>query len=144
MQLDMMTIFIIKSIEMILTVKCEYCKTELKLDKSYSTRPDLISDLGEYFPLNCSSCGIGKEYHANDVSASESVWENSLGTIIGVLVVFLTTVFIWNQGFITNIGLIVGGGIIAASNMSRLTSNTKAFNSYKITRIPKGNEERRQ
>jgi len=105
--------------------------------QSFLTRPDLVAEFGEYFNLNCSECGSNKEYHANDVVAKNSLSGSILGSAIGIVIIVLTTLFAWNQGYITNIGLILGGGIIAASNGKNLTSNSNAFNSYKIVRDPK-------
>ena len=62
-----------------LYVKCQSCKSDFKLDKSYNTRPDLIAELDEYFQLNCTDCGSTKEYHANDVVAKDSVSGNLIG-----------------------------------------------------------------
>ncbi len=119
-----------------LYANCTACGTPIKLNTTYLTRPDLIAERGEYFNLNCQECGNTKEYHANDVEAKDSFSGSIIGTIIGILIMALTTLFIWNEGFITNLGLILGSGLILASNASKLTSNTNAFNSYKITRNP--------
>ena len=114
--------------------KCPSCKAEFNLKKTYLTRPDLVADLGEYFNLECTECGSKKEYHANDVKAKDSFSGNLLGKLVGIVIIILTTLFLWNQGVISNIGFIVGGGIIAASNLSTFTSNTNAFNKYRIPR----------
>ena len=119
-----------------LYARCRSCKTDFKLEKSYLTRPDLIADLGEYFNLNCSDCGNTKEYHANDIEAKEAFSGSLIGTVIGIAILVIATLFAWFQGYISTIGFALGGVIIAASNMSKLTSNTKAFNSYKISRNP--------
>lgn len=120
-----------------LFAKCRSCKKEFKLDKTYRDRPDLIADLGEYFNLGCKECGKRAEFHANDITAKESFSINLIGTTFGIGVIVLTTIFAWNQGFITNIGFIFGVGIIAASNGSMLTSNVNGFNKYRVTRNPK-------
>ena len=65
-------------------------------------------------------------------SAAKVIGTNLIGTIIGLGIIGAVSIFAWNQGFITNIGLIVGAGIIVASNASLATSNTRAFNKYKI------------
>ena len=122
-----------------LYTKCTSCKSDFNLTKTYNTRPDLIADKGEYFNLNCSKCGTANEYHANDIKAKESYFTNFLGTILGLLVILITTKLMWNQGIISNVGLIIGGSIIAASNYSSLTSNVNAFNRYRATRVPKQN-----
>lgn len=120
-----------------LYAKCRSCKADFSLSKNFRSRPDLIADFGEYFNLQCTECGGIAEYHANDIAARDSVGGAFVGTLIGTVIMVLTTMFVWNQGFITNIGLIIGGGIIAASNINTVTSNAKAFNKYKIRRNPK-------
>jgi len=107
------------------------------LDNKAHSRPDLIHDLGEYFNLKCPSCLKTSEYHANDVVAEESYSLNFIGSLVGVFIIASTTLFAWNQGIITNVGIILGGGIIAASNFSSLTSNANAFNSYRVSRTPR-------
>jgi len=117
-----------------LQVKCTKCRENFNLKKTYSNRPDLIDALGEYFNLKCDSCSQTSEFHANDVTAVESISVNIFGSVAGVFIIIATTLFFWNKGYITNIGLILGGGLIAASNVSSLTSNKNAFNKYKIKR----------
>jgi len=120
-----------------LYMECQSCKKYFKLKKSFITRPDLIAELGEYFSLQCEDCLSLTEYHANDVEARDAISGNLLGTVIGATLMIRTTFFIWNQGFVTILGLLIGGGIIAASNLSMLNCNTQAFNSYKVRRNPK-------
>ena len=120
-----------------LEVKCPDCKKEFYLKKKYNTRPDLVSEIGEYFRIECTHCYTSNEFHANDVKAVESLAGSVIGTVVGIIVIAFVTLLFWNQGFVTNLGLILGGGIIIASNYSTYTSNTKAFNSYRIKRNPK-------
>lgn len=120
-----------------LKLRCTSCKTDFDLKHKANSRPDLEDKLGEYFRENCTHCGTSKEYHVNDVKAYDKLGMSFVGTLIGLGVIALVTVLFWNRGFITNVGLILGGGIIAASNMSTLTSNSTAFNKYTITRTPK-------
>ena len=91
-----------------LYANCSSCQTDIKLEKSYLTRPDLIAAKGEYFNLNCSECGNTKEYHANDIVAKDVFTGNTIGTILGVIILVGTTLLMWNMGFITNLGLILG------------------------------------
>ena len=117
-----------------LTVKCPNCDEVFPLKKTYSTRPDLIYEMGEYFHLSCSHCLSNREYHANDVKAEEVLSVNIIGSAIGISIIILVTLFAFDQGVITNAGLILGGGIVAASNYSVFTSNVTAFNKYKVQR----------
>jgi len=122
-----------------LKVKCLNCNEPFALAKSYTTRPDLIYDLGEYFRLTCIHCVSSKEYHANDVQAEETFSVNLIGSAVGVAIIIIITLFIWDEGFITNAGLIIGGGIIAASNYSVFTYNVTASNKYKVSRTRRDN-----
>jgi len=120
-----------------LYANCKNCKKDFALKNSFNTRPDLVDKLGEYFPLQCTHCISTKEYHANDINAHDGIGLKYAGTALGLGIIVLFTLFIWGQGFITNIGLILGGGVIAASQLSSSSSTTHAFNRYKITRNPK-------
>ena len=117
-----------------LIVKCQNCRESFALKKNYKTRPDLIQDMGEYFTLDCTHCLSKREYHANDVKAKETFSVNLIGTAVGLAILGITTMFMWNQGVITNAGMIIGGGIIVASNYTVFTSNVTAFNRYMVTR----------
>lgn len=115
-----------------LTVKCNQCREAFRLKKSYLSRPELVADIDENFDLECSHCKTKSTYHANDVIAKKSKTGQLIGTGLGISIMAGTTLFFWNQGFITNIGFIIGGGIIGASNLASLNSNATAFNNYRI------------
>ncbi len=117
-----------------LKVKCRNCKEEFNLKKSFVTRPDLIDAMGEEFSVQCSQCLSQNTVHANDVVAYQSTPYRLAGSLLGIAIIIIITLFWWDAGYISNMGLILGGGIIAASNFSSVTSNVTAFNTYKITR----------
>lgn len=120
-----------------LKTKCKQCREEFDLKKSFTTRPDLIAEMGEYFYLQCPHCLSDSEYHANDPTAYQSSSYRLIGNAIGFGIIILVSLLFWEMGFITNIGLIIGGAVIAAANYSSFTSNVKAFNSYRVNRTKK-------
>lgn len=117
-----------------LKTKCQHCREEFNLNKTFVTRPDLIAEMGEEFNLTCSHCLKIKTYHANDITAYHTLSAKVGGSLVGGIVILFVTMFFLKQGFITNIGLILGAGIIGASTLSSGTSNVKAFNKYLIRR----------
>jgi len=54
------------------------------------------------------------------------------GTVLGLLILVGVTVGFYITGYVTNLGILLGGGIIVASNFAGNSSNEKAFNSYYI------------
>lgn len=117
---------------MILAVICTTCHKSTKIPHSEISRPYLADKIGENFSHRCTECGTIKKYHVNNVVASRSNAVRNIGTIIGLVVLVGVTVWFFITGYITNIGLIIGGAIIGASNIAGMTSNEKAFNSYYI------------
>ena len=113
-----------------LQTKCKSCSEQFKIKSKAQSRPDLIDELGEYFRKRCEHCGFDSEYHVNDVNARDL--GNIPGTIIGIVVIILITLFFWNEGWLTNIGFIIGVAVILASNTNSLTSNSKLFNKYYV------------
>lgn len=109
---------------------CKSCKKNISIKSKAQARPDLIDELGEYFRKRCEHCGVDNEYHVNDVKAFET--GNLPGIIAGILIIIITTVFFWNEGWITNVGFLLGFGVMAASNASLMTSNSKLFNKYYV------------
>lgn len=97
----------------------------------------LLDDIGEYFEKRCTHCNVKKEYHINQVKAYESGLPKLIGVLIGLLLMILISVFAWNKGTITNIGLIVGFSVIIASLSSGNSSAASAFNNYRITPSPR-------
>lgn len=120
-----------------LKTPCKKCRKEFNLKKSYNTRPDLVDELGEYFTATCTHCLTKSEYHANDFTAFDTFSTNLIGSVIGVCIIVFTTLFAWDQGVITNVGFLIGAFIIGASNYTVFTSNSNAFNKYKVTRNPR-------
>lgn len=114
-----------------LNVFCKSCKKLSKIKSKAKSRPDLVDDIGEYFNHKCKSCGGAHEYHVNQVKASASY--NLLGFLAGLFVIGFITIFFWNRGWITNVGLLIGCSVMAATNVSSFTSNTNAFNKYYVT-----------
>jgi len=113
-----------------LTVRCKSCREPTKIPSNEISRPDLADKIGEEFDHRCTHCGMVKNYHVNQVVAHKSNTIKYGGTLLGLLVLGGVTLFFFFTGYLTNIGLILGGGIIGASNVAGMTSNEKAFNSY--------------
>ena len=115
-----------------LKVMCKSCQKYFDIKARACSRQDLIPMTEEYFYRNCTHCGNTKEYHVNDVKASQSITSNIIGTAIGLAIIIFVTLFAWNQGYITNIGLVIGALVIGGSNANMITSNANAFNKYRI------------
>jgi hypothetical protein len=115
-----------------LQINCTNCKKHFFIEEKAMGRNYLMDEIGEYFEKRCTHCNVKKEYHINQVEAHESGLPKLLGVLVGLLIMIFISVFAWNKGAITNIGLIVGLGIIAASFSSRNSSAANAFNVYKI------------
>ena len=118
-----------------LVATCKSCKEEITIKSKAITRPDLIAEKNETFRLQCQECAIEKEYHVNDVDAKSSNTMKTIGLIVGLSVLVITTLVFFLMGYISTIGIVIGIMIIGASfGTSSSSSNVKAFNSYKITR----------
>jgi|GEM_PF-961314 len=122
---------------MALEIYCTKCLKFFSINKKAKDRRELLEEIGEYFHIRCKKCGYEREYHVNDVKARSSFNINILGTLVGLVILVCMTVFFWNQGVITNVGIILGAVIILASNRSMMTSNEVAFNKYKIQSSPR-------
>jgi len=120
-----------------LKLKCRSCRQDFDIKHKALSRPDLEDKIGEYFREPCTSCGVSNEYHVNDVKAYDKVGSNLIGTLIGIAVIVFVTVLFWDRGYVTNVGFLLGGAIIAASNFSSFTSNSSSFNKYMTTRTKK-------
>jgi hypothetical protein len=118
-----------------LKVECKQCKQGIVLPKVYSTRPELISHMGEYFSLECENCMGKKKYHANDVEAFNRFKFNYVGTLIGIVIIIFFNVFLFNLGFISTAGFLIGGAVIVISNWNFGYSNIELFNKYKVVKI---------
>lgn len=114
---------------------CKSCREKFNFKIKALTRPELKDELGEYFEKECTHCRNKRTYHVNEVKAEET--SNLIGNFIGLAIIIAVSLLFWNRGWITNLGLILGGCVMAASNASRFTSNAKAFNSYRIPVTPK-------
>jgi len=115
-----------------LTVTCKSCREPTKIPHNESSRPYLADKIGEEFNHRCTNCGTMKNYHVNQVVANKSNVIRFGGTVLGLIILVGVTLGFFVTGYITTLGLILGGGIIGASNISGMTSNEKAFNSYYI------------
>lgn len=117
-----------------LKTTCQKCKEDFDLKKSYLTRPEMIQEMGETFPLKCTHCNVKNTYHVNDVQAYNTISFTTIIGFIAIMIILLITAAFWQLGFITNIGLIIGAIVLAGLNTGRTTSNVRAFNSYKVRR----------
>lgn len=115
-----------------LLVNCKSCGELSKIPHDEPSRPYLVDKIGTDFIRRCPDCGVSKQYHVNQVIAKKSNIIRYGGTALGLAILVGVTVGFWITGYFTNIGLIIGGGIIAASNFADNSSNEKAFNSYYI------------
>ena len=111
---------------------CKSCQEETFLKEKAISRPDLADKIGEDFSHRCNHCGSVKKYHVNQVKASKSSFVKMAGTILGVVVLLGVTIWFFMTGILTNIGLLIGAAIIAASNVATGSSNETAFNSYRL------------
>ena len=120
-----------------LQINCKNCQKPFFIEEKAMGRNYLSDDIGEYFEKRCTHCNVKKEYHINQVEAYESGLPKLIGVLIGLFLMIFISVFAWNKGAITNIGLIVGLGIIVASYSSGNSSAGSAFNNYRIKPSPK-------
>lgn len=116
-----------------LKLTCKSCRAENTISsKGIITRRDLADRGGEKFNHRCTSCGSVHPYDVNQVTATAPKSIKFVGTALGIIILIGTTLGLFLTGILSNIGIILGGGIIAASNMSLGTSNATAFNNYRI------------
>lgn len=116
-----------------LEISCKACQEKIRIKSNAISRPELAGIMGDRFSYRCDSCAIQKKYHVNEVVAAESNLVKVVGIVFGLSVIVVTTLFFWNKGYITNLGLILGGGIIFGSTVSSSSSTSHAFNKYRIT-----------
>ena len=109
-----------------LYVLCKSCKKEIRVKSKATTRPELQTEKGDEFKVNCPNCGNVEKIHVNDIYAGTNYLLISIGIVIGVLV----SVFLWiYYGVIGTLGMIIP--ILFWQEQMKSKSE---FNSYMIRR----------
>jgi len=116
---------------------CKSCRKDFKIKENAATRPDLEQKIGSYFRKQCSHCLIENEYNVNDIFATAGSAPKWIGTGLGILIIIGATIFAWKNGYITTAGLVVGGIVILASQKVEESSDSRAFNKYRVRRKQK-------
>ncbi len=109
---------------------CKSCQKESTLKEKELSRPYLADKIGEEFSHRCSTCGVEAKYHVNQVTAHNSTSIKLIGSFLGIAIMVGLTILFLITGYITNLGLIIGGAVLAGSQLSTGSSNAHAFNSY--------------
>lgn len=117
---------------MVLKVICKSCFKETQIKKQALSRSELEDKIGADFSHRCARCGVNKKYHVNQVKAHNSNGPKMIGSFFGFIILIGVTAYFLMTGYLTNIGLIIGGTIIGASQFAGRNSNAAIFNNYKI------------
>lgn len=115
-----------------LQVYCKSCQEPFEIKSSANDRAELENEIGAYFTGSCPHCGTNKEYHVNNVVASPSDITKFGGFALGGLMIVGGTIATLKIGYITSIGIAIGGLIIYYTSGKAPNSVVNLFNSYKI------------
>jgi len=106
---------------------CNSCDTEIRINSSANTRPELADEKGEKFQVNCPSCGINNERHPNDIRAKVDPNIILGGIGIGGIATFALIFFF---GFIA-----IATFLIPLLIYQGQSSSATAFNKYMLPRF---------
>lgn len=67
---------------MLLTVRCNKCRRQIKFSERVSDRIQLVRKKSEFINIRCKNCGQLDEYHVDDIRAEQSKIPMILAAII--------------------------------------------------------------
>ncbi len=82
-----MVVVLIKLANMKLFIFCSNCRNKIKLKYYVNDRAELLKKLGVRISLVCKECSLSKNYHVNDVKATES----KLTLLFATMILFFGT-----------------------------------------------------
>jgi len=116
-----------------LYTKCSNCSDFFTIKSTAASRNELEDEIGRNFKKQCPKCLSTKEYHVNDVRAKSAQKQFFIVAGIGILAGVLLAIFLWNQGFISTLALVIPVAVVVIFNSGQKKS-IHTFNRYLIKR----------